>query len=202
MKHFREYLSESERVYSYRIKFVGDAPADFVKALNEKLQQFDPVKIGDTKETPVMPRSTDFPKYPNEKVTMYDVEFRYPAIEPQIKQLAQLLNFDPNRIVLVTQAHDNGITTELERVEKENKDLLADTDFPPDTQEQKDLIKDYSAPYDEHSVLKNAYRSDFTIAGAATPKATTTNDFKVGTTSPMTNIKRPPRPTTGSNPRG
>lgn len=203
MKHFREYLSESERVYSYRIKFVGDAPADFVKALNEKLQQFDPVKIGDTKETPVMPRSTDFPKFPNEKVTMYDVEFRYPAIEPQIKQLAQLLGFDPNRIVMLTSAHCDKMVDELDRIDTENKDLLADTDFPADTQEQKDLIKDYSAPYDEHAVLKNAYRSDFTIAGSpGTKPATTTNDYAVGTKSPMSDVKRPPRPATGANPRG
>lgn len=202
MKKFRDYLAESERVYAYRIKFVGDAPADFVKELNEKLQQFDPVKIGDTKETPVMPRSTDFPSWPNEKVTMYDVEFRYPAIEPQIKQLSQLLGFDPNRIVMLTAAHCDKMVDELERIDTENKDLLTDTDFPSDTQEQKDLIKDYSAPYGEHAVLKNAYRSDFTIAGDKTPKATTTNDYKVGTTSPMTNVKRPPKPATGANPRG
>ena len=52
------------------------------------------------------------------------------------------------------------------------------------------------------AVLKNAYRSDFTVAGGKTPPAKTTNDLPVGTTSPMTKVKRPPRPATGANPRG
>lgn len=202
MKHFREYLAESQRTYNYRIKFVGEVPVDFVKELNARLNQFDPVKIGTPKETPVLPRSTDFPKYPNEQMTFYDVEFRYPAIEPQIKQLAQLLGMDPNRIVMLTQAHEDGVVDELERTETENKNLLTDTDFPPDTPEQKELIADYSAPYDEHAVLKNTYRSDFTVAGGKTPAAVTTNDYKVGTTSPMTNVKRPGRPASGNHPNG
>lgn len=202
MRHFREYLAESQRTYNYRIKFVGEVPADFVDELNAKLQQFDPIKIDRPKETPVLPRSTDFPKYVNEPMTMYDVEFRYPAIEPQIKQLAQLLGMDPNRIVMLTRNHSDEMRDELERTETENKDLLTDTDFPPDNAEQKELKSDYSAPYDEHAVLKNTYRSDFTIAGGKTPAATTTNDFKVGTTSPMTNVKRPPKPATGQYPKG
>ena len=54
MKHFREYLLENERVYNYRIKIAGDTPKDFVRALEEKLQQFDVVKISTPKTTPVI----------------------------------------------------------------------------------------------------------------------------------------------------
>lgn len=202
MRTFQAYLAESERVYRYRIKFIGDTPPDFVKNLSEKLKQFDPIKIGDVKETPVMPRSTDFPKFPNERLSMFDCEFRYPAIEPQIKQLAQLLGFDPNRIVMLTSDHSDSIADELQRVDTENKDLLADTDYPADTQEQKDLIADYSAGFGNQQVLKNAYRSDFTVAGGKTPPAETTNDLPMGKKSPMTDVKRPPRPATGAQPRG
>lgn len=202
MKNFSKYLAESQREYKYRIKFVGESPADFVKSLNQHLKQFDPVDIGDTKETPVMPRSTDFPGFPNEKITMYDVRFRYPMIEPQLKQLAQLLGMDPNRIVMLTSTHCDSMKTELEKIDTENKNLLTDTDYPADTAEQRDLIADYSAPYDEHEVLRNTYRSDFDIAGGKTPPAKTTNDYKQGNDSPMTHVKRPPRPATGANPRG
>jgi hypothetical protein len=51
-------------------------------------------------------------------------------------------------------------------------------------------------------VLKNAYRSNFTIAGKKTPPAKTTNDLPMGIKSPMTTIKRPPKPATGAQPRG
>jgi hypothetical protein len=108
---------------------------------------------------------------------------------------------DPNRIIMLTTPHEEGMDSERERVAAQNKDLL-DTDYPADTPEQTALSKDYSAPYDQHAVLKNAYRSDFTVAGGKTPKAETTNDLPMGNTSPMTKVKRPPRPATGANPRG
>jgi hypothetical protein len=202
MKNFQEYLAESQRTYNYRIKIVGDVAPDFVKALEEKLAQFDPVKIGKTKSTPVQLKPADFPKHSNDSVTSMDVEFRYPAIEPQIKQIAQLLFMDPNRIIMLTTPYEDGMDSEREKVEAENKNLLTDTDYPAPDAEQKALSADYSAPYDQHAVLKNAYRSEFTVAGGKTPPAETTNDLPMGNTSPMTKVKRPPRPATGSNPRG
>ena len=202
MKNFQQYLAESERTYNYRIKIVGDVAPDFIKQLEERLKQFDVVKISKPKTTPVQLKPADFPKHSNDSVTSMDVEFRYPAIEPQIKEIAQLLFLDPNRVVMLTVPHEVGMDVERERVETENKDLLTDTDYPAPNAEQKALSKDYSAPYDEHAVLKNAYRSDFTVAGGKTPPAKTTNDLPMGNNSPMTKVKRPPRPATGANPKG
>jgi hypothetical protein len=91
MKHFREYIIESERTYSYRIKFAGDVPGEFLKGFKAKLDQFDPVKIGDVKTTPIQARTPDFPAFGNERMSTIDVEFRYPAIDAQIRQIAQLL---------------------------------------------------------------------------------------------------------------
>ena len=202
MKKFQQYLAESERTYNYRIKIVGDVAPDFVRQLEERLKQFDIVKLTKPKTTPVQMKPADFPKHSNDSVTSMDVEFRYPAIEPQIKEIAQLLFLDPNRIIMLTIPHEEGMDSERKRVEAENKDLLTDTDYPAPDAEQRALSKDYSAPYDQHAVLKNAYRSDFTVAGGKTPPAKTTNDLPMGVTSPMTKVKRPPRPATGANPRG
>jgi hypothetical protein len=202
MKNFQQYLAESERTYTYRIKIVGDVAPDFIRQLEEKLKQFDIVKISRPKTTPVQLKPADFPKHSNDSVTSMDVEFRYPAIEPQIKEIARLLLLDPNRIIMLTTPHENSLDTEREKIEDQNKDLLTNTDYPvPDT-EQTALSKDYSAPYNQHAVLKNAYRSDFTVAGGKTPPAKTTNDLPMGTTSPMTKTKRPPRPSTGAQPQG
>ena len=202
MKNFQEYLAESERTYNYRIKIVGETTPEQLKALKEKMAQFDVVKMTDTKTTPVQARPADFPSYPNQRVTSVDVEFRYPAIEPQIKQIAQLLGMDPNKIIMLTAAYEDSVDKERTDVAEENKDLLTDTDYPAPDKQQKELSKDYSAnPYD-HAVLKNAYRSDFTVAGGKTPPARTTNDIPTGNTSPMSKITRPAKPATGANPRG
>ena len=202
MKPFAKYLAESERTYDYRIKMCGRIPDDLVRQLKSKLDQFDPAKLGDVKTTPIQKILTDFPNNQNDAVTMFDVSFKYPAIEPQIKQLFQILGGNPNLIVMQTQPHVDGLVDEADKVESENKDLLADTDYPAPDAEQRALKKDYSAdPYD-HAVLKNAYRSDFTVAGGRTPPARTTNQRPQGNKSPMTTIKRQPKPATGANPRG
>jgi hypothetical protein len=202
MKSFRDYLIENERTYDYRIKLCGRVPEELIRALKARFDQFDPARMGDTKTTPIQKIPTDFPNFPNEAVTMFDVSFRYPAIEPQIKQLAQLLNFDPNRVVMQTQKYVDGMVQEMDRIAEENKDLLTDTDYPAPDAEQRALKKDYSAPSHDHVVLKNAYRTDFTVAGGNTPAAKTTNDLPQGTKGPMYKINRPPKPATGAQPRG
>jgi hypothetical protein len=202
MNTLAKYLAESQRTYNYRIKIVGDVPAGFVKGLEAKLDQFDVVKMSTPKTTPVRKTNTDFPAFPNQSMTIVDVEFKYPAVEPQIKQLAQLMGLDPNRIVMNTTAHEDSLNQEANRVDELNKDLLKDTDYPADDAEQRALKKDYSAEPHDHVVLKNAYRSDFTVAGGKTPAAKTTNDLPQGNKSPFANIKRPPKPATGAQPRG
>ena len=201
MKKFAQYLAESERTYDYRIKLCGNPTTEFVRELKSKLDQFDPVKMSDIKTTPIQIIPTDFPNFKNEAVTMFDVSFRYPAIEPQLKQLAQLLGMDPNRVVMTTRDYNESLVDEYERIDTENKDLLKDTDYPADTKVQKGLKKDYGVEAHDHVVLKNAYRSDFTVAGGKTPAAETTNDLPQGTKSPMSKINRPPKPATGAQPR-
>jgi len=201
MKPFAKYLTESEKTYNYRIKMVGDVPSEFVKELEGKLAQFDVVKMSKIKTTPVRKEIPDFPAFPNQPMSIVDVEFRYPAIEPQIKQLAQLLGMDPNRIVMNTVPYEESMNDESRKIGDQNKDLLDKPDYPAPDAEQRALSKDYATgPYD-HAVLKNAYRSNFTIAGKKTPPAKTTNDLPMGTKSPMTTIKRPPKPATGANPK-
>lgn len=202
MKPFARYLAESERTYNYRIKVVGEVPAGFFKELRDKCAQFDIVKMSEPKSTPVRKVVPDFPAFPNQSVSRIDVEFKYPAIEPQIKQLAQLLGLDPNRIVMNTTPYEEGMDSESVKIDDENKDLLDDPTYPAPDAEQKALSKDYATgPYD-HEVVKNAYKSDFTVAGGKTPPAKTTNELPQGDKSPFSNIKRQPKPATGAQPRG
>ena len=201
MKPFAKYLAESERTYNYRIKVVGDVPDGFFKELKEKCAQFDVVKMSDAKSTPVRRAIPDFPAFPNQPMKIVDVEFKYPAIEPQIKQLAQILGLDPNRSVMMATPYEQSLDIESEKIADQNKDLL-DSPYPEPDAEQKALSKDYATgPYD-HAVLKNAYRTNFTVAGGRTPPAKTTNELPMGNKSPMTTIKRQPKPATGANPRG
>ena len=80
---------------------------------------------------------------------------------------------------------------------EDQKDLLT-SEYPANSKEQKDLKKDYSAAAKDKQVVKNsASDSKFVVAGGKTPPAKTTNDLPQGIKSPMTSIKRPPKPATG-----
>jgi len=203
MKNFKDYLAESERTYNYRIKMVGELPSGFYNLLKNKLAQFDPLKIGSEKTTPIQAKPADFPACENEKVTSVDVMLRYPAIEPQIKQIARLLGFDENKIIMQTSVYGDDIAEYQKKLEDQPESLLTDTNYPADDATQKELKADYSADPFDHAVLKNSYRSNFTIAGGSPKAAETTNDFKTGNTSPMTHAeKRPARPATGAKTKG
>jgi len=197
MKTFAQYLTESAQTFDYRIKIVGDVPAEFIKQLKDQLKKFDPESIGEVKSTPIMSRHHDFPDFPNESVSMMDVSFRYPATPPQIQQIARLLGFNENRICIVQQAWADGMDKELLGIEDQNKDLL-NSPYPADSKEQKDLKKDYAAVGKDKQVVKNsAEDATWTVAGGKTPPAETTNDLPMGVKSPMTTIKRPAKPATG-----
>lgn len=202
MKKFKDYLAESERTYNYRIKIVGDLPQGFYNSLKEKLDQFDPVKIGTEKSTPIQAKPADFPAFENQKVTSVDIQLRYPAIEPQIKQIARLLGLDENKIIMQTSVYDDNNAEYKEKL-GDQADPVLTAPYPANDTKQNELKKDYSAdPYD-HAVLKNAYRSNFTIAGGSPKPAETTNDLPMGDDSPMTHAeKRPRKPATGAQPTG
>jgi len=196
MKTFVQYLTESEKTFDYRIKICGDTPPDFVKSLKEKLKKFDPVKIGEPKKTPIQSKLVDFPDYPNEAVTIIDSTFRYPATPPQIQQIVRLLGFDENRVCINDLHWSEGMDKELLGI-ADQKDLLT-TDYPAPDAEQKQLKKDYAADaYDKEVVRNSAAGSRWTVAGGVTPPAETTNDLPMGVKSPMTAVKRPPKPATG-----
>jgi hypothetical protein len=197
MKTFAHYLTESERTFDYRIKIVGDLPGDFVKEFKTRLKKFDPVEISEVKRTPILASPRDFEAFPNQSVNMMDVVFRYPAIPPQIQQIAQLLGLDPDRICINELHWAEGMDRELLGIEEQGDPLL-NTPYPPDTKEQKDLIKDYSAVGKDKQVVRNsAEDATWTVAGGKTPPAETTNDLPMGVKSPMSTVKRPPRPATG-----
>lgn len=196
MKTFAQYLAESAQLHSYRIKFAGDVPAEFLRNFKQQLKKFEPEQIGEIKTTPVMSNLPDFPGFNNESVSMMDVSFRYPATPPQVSEMVKLLGLDPNRFCMVQRDYDDAMDAELLGIEQQ-KDVLT-TPYPQDTKQQRDLKKDYAAVGKDKQVVKNSAKdATWTVAGGKTPPAQTTNDLPMGVTSPMSTVKRPPRPATG-----
>jgi hypothetical protein len=201
MKTFSQYLTESEKTFDYRIKICGEVDAEFLKAFKEQLKKFDPAKISEPKTTPVQARPADFPGQTNQRVTMIDGSFRYPATPPQIEQMAELCGLTANNICINDLHWSEGMDRELLGIEDENSPSVLDKPYPATSAEQKKLKKEY-ADGNQQVVRNSAADAKWTVAGGKTPAAQTTNDLPQGVESPMSRIKRPPRPATGFKSQG
>jgi hypothetical protein len=86
MKTFKEYLSESKKVYSFKIKIAGDMPEGFVENLKTRLEKCKVVTFEKMMTTPVQKVPLDFPMLENMEVTVFDVVLEYPTTGPEIAQ--------------------------------------------------------------------------------------------------------------------
>ena len=201
MKPFAHYLAESTKTFDYRIKICGEVDAEFLKNFKEQLKKFDPAEISTPKTTPVQAKPADFPAQTTQRVTIIDGSFRYAATPPQIQQMAELCGLTADHICINDLHWSEGMDQELLGIKDENSPAVLQKDYPADSAEQKRLKKEYTDG-NQQVVRNSAADAKWTVAGGRTPPAQTTNDLPQGVVSPMSRVKRPPRPATGRNPQG
>jgi len=193
MKSFAQYLVETRQTFDYRIKIVGDVDAELINALEEKLQQFDVVKMSEPKRTPIQNVLPDFPDVKNESCTIMDVTFNYPATPPQITQIAELLGMNPNHIIIQTQAYADSTAEERKAYEEQPNPVLGTEEGEePENSESKKASAYYAADPYKREVVGNEYSSDFTIAGGKTPPAKFTTDTPNSVDSPIMGTNKIP----------
>ena len=99
MKTFVDYLTESKRVYNYKIKVAGDLKEDFEEKLKSALERFSISKMGKGKRTPIQEVPLDFPEAKYSHVTIFDVEINYPTTTQVLTDyIARICNCDENMI--------------------------------------------------------------------------------------------------------
>ena len=193
MKSFAQYLVETRQTFDYRIKILGDVDAELINALEEKLQQFDVVKMTEPKKTPIQNVLPDFPDVKNESCTIMDVTFNYPATPPQITQMAELLGMNPNHIIIQTQEYADSTAEERKGYEEQPNPVLGSEEGEqPENKASKEASEYYGADPYKRVVIGNEYSSDFTIAGGKTPPAKFTTDYPNSTTSPIMGTNKIP----------
>ena len=83
MKTFRDYLTESKKVYSFKVKLSGETPENFIEDLKTCLKQHEVVTL-EKMATPVEETSVDFSQYGAKEITTYDLVLQYPITAPEI----------------------------------------------------------------------------------------------------------------------
>jgi len=126
MKTFKEYLTESQKVWSFRIKVAGDLPENFQPTVREKLQKFGVSRFEKTKQTPIQKTAIDFPQLENVEVSVFELETAYPVTPPEISNIVKSCNLIKEEYLLVRYT-----TEELDYVDfEEPKDpLLTDSSY-------------------------------------------------------------------------
>jgi hypothetical protein len=197
MKSLRHYLTESVRTYNYTIKIAGEVDKNFFDMFTYNLSKFDPVKIEDPKTTPIQKDPYGFPELENQMIHIIKAEFKYPATEPMIQQVAQQLGCNINNVRVTTTDYNDSINAENDRYSNEDrsdKPLLTNPELLDDG---KQANKDYANQYLD-KVLPKRPSIDIPYEGKKTPTAPNKSKEGMQTQSPMSKINLPPKPATGA----
>jgi hypothetical protein len=84
MKTFKEYLTESKKIYSFKVKVAGDLPEKFQEGLKTRLGRCGVMKVEKLSSTPIQESPLDFPELKNMEVTIFEVICEYPVTSPEI----------------------------------------------------------------------------------------------------------------------
>ena len=205
MKSLKHYIVESVHTYNYTIKIAGDVDKNFIDLFKFNLKKFDPVKIGEPTSTPIQKSPFGFPNLSNQSVTIIKAEFRYPATEPMIQQIAQLLGYQVDMVRVVGTDFDDSINSEMIGYENEmSHSPLLNHEQLEEQPNAKAANKAYGDSYLQ-SIKDQAKDSKINIpyAGKETPDSFDPfkpylDDKKMGDKSPMSTITRPQKPATGA----
>lgn len=131
MKRLYEYLTESKKHYSFKLKFAGEGldklALDRIKQVLEKykVEAFEKLK-----STPIQASPVDFPTLKNQEVHVVEVVLSYPVTVPEIEQDLKSIGFDQEyfRVRQSTDPHEIDQALARVRAEADPKPALLQTE--------------------------------------------------------------------------
>lgn len=142
MKSFKHYLTESKKIYEFKVKIAGDLPEGFDKALKTSLSKFNVESMSKASRTPIQESPIDFPGIKFKEVSVFNVGLSYPTTSPIVKQaIAQVLNIDESRVLVRTNSEDAEAVMNAESMKApDGQGALLGTDY--EASNNQDLVGD------------------------------------------------------------
>jgi hypothetical protein len=141
MKTFKEYLTESKKVYSFKVKVAGELPEKFQEGLTTRLGRCGVMSVKKLTTTPIQESPLDFPELKNMEVTVFEVICEYPVTSPEISVEIKNMGLDE----ACYRVRGSGEPTEQEQIlanaEPTGEALLDENDL--DASNTKIKHKDY-----------------------------------------------------------
>src|SRR5574343_560509 len=102
MKSLHQYLTESRKVYKFKIKLAIEPVDELLDRIEKAMGKFDLVSLSKPKRTPVQAHPTHFSGLQNTETWSIDVEVNYPTRPEEIKSAVQKLGVADSHIVVMT----------------------------------------------------------------------------------------------------
>jgi hypothetical protein len=106
MKSFKDYLTESKKVYEFKVRVANDCPKDCVAKIKASLQEYHPTSCSAGKSVPIQEYRKEFPENRFVSMTVFDVATQYPVNSEQVhNSIAKCLGKSLSE-VLVRNVHE------------------------------------------------------------------------------------------------
>lgn len=129
MKSFKEYLTESKKVYEFKVKIAGECPKDCASKIKQVLAQYKVESVSAGKSTPIQEFQPDFPTLKNVNLTVFEVATSYPANSLQIRStISDGLGLTPAQVIVRTPGEEAEEAINRAHAEKTGKAVLG-TDY-------------------------------------------------------------------------
>ncbi len=186
MKSFKEYLSESAKVYTFKVKIAGALPENFQSTLKDKLSDVSCAKIEQSKKTPIQTTPLDFPELKNAEVHVFELACEYPITPPEVAARLKDMGLDE----ACFRVRNGGDPTNLEyetftQLEKSGESILEDPTLASSDAKAKDNFGDDFNKSFLKDLAKTAKQKSKDGSGPMEYKLPKAKVDKAGTKSPI-----------------
>ena len=101
MKTLNDYLLQTKKTYSFKVKIAGKITNEAEGTLKSLLEKYQILEFTKTAKTPVQALPLDFPRLQNSEVNIWDVTLDYPVTSHElINYIGNGLRINEQRIVV------------------------------------------------------------------------------------------------------
>lgn len=202
MKSFKDYLTESKKVYEFKVKIAGECPKDCAGQVKKALAQYQVEKCSAGKSTPIQETQEEFPGLNNVGLTIFDVCTSYPVTSAQVRNaIAEGTGIAISNVIVRTAAEQAEYT--INHANDTKTGAVLDTDYDKSNNQDKVGAKHLMSFLKELDKTKHAGEAytgtnDQLLAKKAPSEKPAEQSDDVGTVSAIGSKKfKRPAPLTG-----
>lgn len=182
-KQFRDYLTQAEKIYDFRIKIANiELDADMMTKFEDTLKTYDLRNLVKSKRLPIQNRMVDFSTIGPCEVSVYDVTLGYPVTDEQLKALiVDKVCVPSSHVLVVPRFHPEEMRRDDEMlVADKEKTSVLDKDYDKETKVTPVFGDEYNKQY-----IKKLTTRKYEFAKKESADGKTTNDLPLQNKSPV-----------------